>query len=118
MKLNVLTGKIPGKVRIIGDQNTEIQNICIDSRKVQPGDLFICTPGLRMDAHTFAPQAVESGAVALLVDHELDLPVPQVVVEDVRCALSYVAARFHDNPAEKMHMIGITGTKGKTTTSF
>ena len=118
MKLNVLTGTIPGKVRIIGDQNTEIHNICIDSRKVQPGDLFVCTPGLRMDAHKFAPQAVASGAVALMVDHELDLPVPQVVVEDVRCALSYAAARFHDNPAAKMHMIGITGTKGKTTTSF
>ena len=118
MKLNDLTGTVPGKVRIIGDQNTDIQDICIDSRKVKPGDLFVCTPGLRMDAHQFAPQAVESGAAALLVDHALDLDVPQVVVEDVRCALSYVAAQFHDNPARKMHMIGITGTKGKTTTSF
>ena len=118
MKLNVLTGTVPGKVRIIGDQNTEINNICIDSRKVQKGDLFICTPGLRMDAHQFAPQAVESGAVALLVDHELDLDVPQVVVEDVRLAISYVAAQFHGNPAGKMRLIGITGTKGKTTTSF
>jgi len=118
MKLNVLAGAVPGKVRIIGDQNTDIQNICIDSRKVKQGDLFICTPGLRMDAHKFAPQAVESGAVALLVDHELDLDVAQIVVEDVRCALSYVAAQFHDNPARKVHMIGITGTKGKTTTSF
>ena len=118
MKLNILTGTIPGKVRIIGDQNTEINNICIDSRKVQKGDLFICTPGLRMDAHKFAPQAVESGAAALLVDHELDLDVPQVVVEDVRLAISYVAAQFHGNPAGRMHLIGITGTKGKTTTSF
>ena len=92
MKLNDLTGTVPGKVRIIGDQNTDIQDICIDSRKVKPGDLFVCTPGLRMDAHQFAPQAVESGAAALLVDHALDLDVPQVVVEDVRCALSYVAA--------------------------
>ncbi|MBQ8507013.1 MAG: UDP-N-acetylmuramoyl-L-alanyl-D-glutamate--2,6-diaminopimelate ligase [Clostridia bacterium] len=118
MKLNVLTGTIPGQVRIVGDQDTEISNICIDSRKVQKGDLFICTPGLRMDAHKFAPQAVESGAAALMVDHVLDIDVPQVVVEDVRLASSYVAAQFHDNPARKMHMIGITGTKGKTTTSF
>lgn len=118
MKLNDLTGTIPGKVRIIGDQNTDVLNICIDSRKVAPGDLFICTPGLRMDAHQFAPQAVASGAVALLVDHELELDVPQVVVEDVRLATSYVAAQFHGNPARKMCMIGITGTKGKTTTSF
>ena len=118
MKLNILTGSIPGQVRLVGDQNTEISNICIDSRKVQPGDLFICTPGLRMDAHDFAPQAVASGAAALMVDHLLDIDVPQVVVEDVRLATSYVAAQFHDNPARKIRMIGITGTKGKTTTSF
>ena len=118
MKLDILTGTIPGKIRIIGNQNTEINNICIDSRKVQPGDLFICTPGLRMDAHDFAPQAVESGAVALLVDHELKIDVPQVVVEDVRLAIAYVAAQFHGNPAGKLRLIGITGTKGKTTTSF
>ncbi|MBQ3574379.1 MAG: UDP-N-acetylmuramoyl-L-alanyl-D-glutamate--2,6-diaminopimelate ligase, partial [Clostridia bacterium] len=113
MKLDILTGTIPGKIRIIGNQDTEINNICIDSRKVQPGDLFICTPGLRMDAHDFAPQAVESGAVALLVDHELNIDVPQVVVEDVRLAISYVAAQFHGNPAQKLRLIGITGTKGK-----
>ena len=83
MKLNVLTGTIPGKIRIIGNQDTEILNICADSRKVQAGDIFICTPGLRMDAHDFAPQAVQGGAVALLVDHELDIDVPQVIVEDV-----------------------------------
>ena len=118
MKLNILTGSIPGQVRIVGDQNTEISNICIDSRKVQPGDLFICTPGLRMDAHDFAPQAVASGAAALMVDHLLEIDVPQIVVEDVRLATSYVAAQFHGNPAEKMCMIGLTGTKGKTTTSF
>ena len=118
MKLNVLTGTVPGQVRIVGDQDIEISNICIDSRKVQKGDLFICTPGLRMDAHEFAPQAVASGAAALMVDHLLDLDVPQVIVEDVRLASSYVAAQFHGNPAGKMHMIGITGTKGKTTTSF
>ena len=118
MKLNVLTGTIPGKVSVIGNQDTEIKNICIDSRKVQQGDIFICTPGTRMDAHDFAPQAVAGGAVALMVDHVLDIDVPQVVVEDVRLALSYAAAQFFGNPAEKMRMIGITGTKGKTTTSF
>ena len=118
MKLNELVGTIPGEIRIIGDQNVEIANICEDSRKVQKGDLFICTPGLRMDAHQFAPQAVESGAAALMVERELPLDVPQVVVKDARLATSYVAAQYHGNPARKMLMIGINGTKGKTTTSF
>ena len=118
MKLSELVGMIPGEIRIIGNQDVEIQNICEDSRKVHSGDLFICTPGLRMDAHDFAPQAVESGAAALLVERELPLDVPQVVVKDARLATSYVAAQYHGNPAKKMRMIGITGTKGKTTTSF
>ncbi len=118
MKLNVLTGTIPGKFEIIGNAETEINNICIDSRKVRAGDLFVCTPGTVMDAHAFAPQAVERGAVALVVDHVLDLDVAQVVVPDVRLALSYIAAQFNGNPAQRMHLIGITGTKGKTTTSF
>ena len=119
MKLNALIGRIPGKVETLGDiEHTEIQALRIDSRKVMPGDLFFCTPGLRMDAHDFAPQAVEKGAVALVVAHRLDVAVPQVIVEDVRVATSYIAAAFYDHPAEKMMMLGITGTKGKTTTSF
>ena len=71
-----------------------------------------------MDAHEFAPQAIEKGAVALVVQRRLALDVPQVLVEDVRKALSYVAAEYFGRPAEKLMMLGITGTKGKTTTSF
>ena len=71
-----------------------------------------------MDAHDFAPQAVEKGAVALVVERRLAVDVPQVIVEDVRMATSYIAAAFYGHPAEKMMMLGITGTKGKTTTSF
>ena len=119
MKLNALIGKIPGRVETIGDiDNTEIQGLRIDSRRIMPGDLFFCTPGLRMDAHDFAPQAVEKGAVALVVERKLDVDVPQVVVEDGRVATSYIAAAFYGNPADNMMMLGITGTKGKTTTSF
>jgi len=119
MKLNALIGRIPGRLEAIGDiENTEITALCIDSRRVCPGALFFCTPGLRMDAHDFAPQAVEKGAAALIVQRRLDVSVPQVIVEDVRAATSYIAAAFYDHPAEKMVMLGITGTKGKTTTSF
>ena len=119
MKLNALIGRIPGKVETLGDiDNTEILALRIDSRKVVPGDLFFCTPGLRMDAHDFAPQAVEKGAAALVVERRLDVPVPQIIVEDVRVATSYIAAAFYGNPADGMMLLGITGTKGKTTTSF
>lgn len=118
MKLNALIGKIPGKVETIGDVSLEIEGLCVDSRKAAPGALFFCTPGLHMDAHDFAPQAVEKGAVALVVQRRLDIGVPQVIVEDVRAALSYIASEYYGNPSEKLMMIGITGTKGKTTTSF
>ncbi|MBR0366996.1 MAG: UDP-N-acetylmuramoyl-L-alanyl-D-glutamate--2,6-diaminopimelate ligase [Clostridia bacterium] len=119
MKLKALIGKIPGRVETLGDiENTEISALRIDSRRVVPGDLFFCTPGLRMDAHDFAPQAVEKGAAALVVARRLDVSVPQVIVEDVRIATSYIAAAFYGHPADGMMMLGITGTKGKTTTSF
>ena len=118
MKLKVLAASLPGKVRLIGDGEVQISSIFDDSRKVKPGALFACTPGLKVDGHNFAPQAVEKGAVALMVERELALPVPQVVVEDVRTALSYAAAAFYGHPAMRVRLIGITGTKGKTTTSF
>ena len=118
MKLSALIGKIPGKVCQIGNMDAEVESLCVDSRKAGPGSLFFCTPGLHMDAHDFAPQAVEKGAVALVVQRPLPLDVPQVQVEDVRMALSYIAAEYFGNPAEKLMMLGITGTKGKTTTSF
>ena len=118
MKLKVLAASLPGKVRLIGDGEVQISSIFDDSRKVKPGALFACTPGLKVDGHNFAPQAVEKGAVALMVERELALPVPQIVVEDVRTALSYAAAAFYGHPAMRVRLIGITGTKGKTTTSF
>ena len=118
MKLKALAGAIPGEVRIIGNEDTEILALCADSREVSPGALFFCTPGLRMDAHDFAPQAVENGAVALVVERVLPIDVPQVVVEDVRMAISYAASEFFGNPSRKMLLIGITDTKGKTTSSF
>ncbi len=118
MKLKTLINNIPGVVRTTGDMQVEIDQLCVDSRKSAPGALFFCTPGLHMDAHDFAPQAVRMGAVALIVERVLPLDVPQVQVEDVRVAVSYIAAEFFGRPAEKLMMLGITGTKGKTTTSF
>ncbi len=113
-----LTKNIPNCLGMKGDGNTEIASLCTDSRTAQPGAMFFCIPGLRMDAHDFAPQAVQRGAVALVVERFLDVACTQVLVKDVREALSYIASAFYGDPAKKMKIIGITGTKGKTTTSF
>ncbi|MBQ3303177.1 MAG: UDP-N-acetylmuramoyl-L-alanyl-D-glutamate--2,6-diaminopimelate ligase [Clostridia bacterium] len=118
MKLKALIGRIPGEVSTKGNADVEISELCVDSKRATPGALFFCTPGLHMDAHDFAPQAVEKGASALVVERFLPLDVPQVKVEDVRVAVSYVASEYFGNPSEKLMMLGITGTKGKTTTSF
>lgn len=118
MKLNALAGVVPGEVKITGDAQTEIVSLCTDSRKVTPGALFFCIPGMHTDAHDLAPQALESGAAALVVERELPLACPQVRVQSVRRALSYMAQEFFGNPARRMKLIGITGTKGKTTSSF
>ena len=89
-----------------------------DSRKVKKGDLYFCLPGLRVDGHNFAKAAADAGAAALVVERKLPVDLPQVLVEDARGAMSYMAQCFYGYPAEKMHGVGITGTKGKTTTSF
>ena len=118
MKLKALIGNVPDIVCTTGNMDVEIGELCVDSRKAAPGALFFCTPGLHMDAHDFAPQAVEKGVVALVVQRLLPLDVPQVQVKDVRTAISYIASEYFGNPSQKLMMLGITGTKGKTTTSF
>ena len=118
MKLSELAGAIPDKYEIIGNGDVQIDSLCTDSRKASPGSLFFCIPGLHIDAHDLAPQAVEKGAAALVVERKLDVDCPQVRVESVRRALSYMAQVFFGYPARRMKLIGITGTKGKTTASF
>ncbi len=96
----------------------EIAELSMDSRRKQEGGLFFCVSGARFDAHDFAPQAVEQGAAALVVSHFLALDVPQVRVRNVRAAMSPMAAAFFGHPDHEMRLLGITGTKGKTTTSY
>ena len=98
MKLKALIANLPGGIETSGDMDIEISELCVDSRKAAPGALFFCTPGLHMDAHDFAPQAVEKGTVALVVERLLPLEVPQVKVADVRTALSYMASAFSAIP--------------------
>ncbi|HSJ18825.1 MAG TPA: UDP-N-acetylmuramoyl-L-alanyl-D-glutamate--2,6-diaminopimelate ligase [Solirubrobacterales bacterium] len=101
-----------------GDGDAEIADLTNDSGEVAPGTLFFCVRGMSADGHAFAADALDRGAVALVVDHELDVPVPQAVVDDVRAAMSPLAVRFWRDPTAELGMAGITGTNGKTTTAF
>ncbi len=104
--------------RIDGDGMTEIAGIQTDSRKVRPGDLFICLPGHTVDGHRFAGQAAEQGAAALVVQREVDANLPKIVVNDTRYAMAVIANHFYGYPSHEMKVIGVTGTNGKTTTTY
>lgn len=122
MRLADLTAALPeGDARLGGGgpgAEAEITGIAFDSRKAGPGTLFFCVRGSTADGHDFAPAVVAAGAEALVVERELDLDVPQVVVADSRAAMGPIAARFYGDPSAELKMVGITGTNGKTTTAF
>lgn len=103
---------------IKGEAATEITGISIDSRHVSQGDLFFCISGTGDDGHRYADQAVASGASALVVERVLDLDIPQLLVKDARYALAVISNVFYQHPSKEMRLIGVTGTNGKTTTTF
>jgi UDP-N-acetylmuramoyl-L-alanyl-D-glutamate--2,6-diaminopimelate ligase len=107
-----------GEARVVGDRSVEVVDLAYDSRRVGSGTLFFCFPGERADGHEFAAGAVGAGAVALVVERELDLDVTQVVVGDARAAMAPLAARFYGDPTAELRVVGVTGTNGKTTTAF
>jgi UDP-N-acetylmuramoyl-L-alanyl-D-glutamate--2,6-diaminopimelate ligase len=103
--------------QIIGSTTVKVSNITHDSSKVSSGAIFCCVVGENVDGHDFAKVAVSNGAVALLVERRLEIDVSQVVVADVRSAMGFLAAELFDRPSQKLNVIGITGTNGKTTTA-
>ena len=96
----------------------EIRDLAYDTRAVGPGTLFFCVPGATRDGHELAAEAVERGAVALVVERRLDLDVPQLVVPSVRAAMGPAAAEFFGDPSRELDVLAVTGTNGKTTTAF
>jgi UDP-N-acetylmuramoyl-L-alanyl-D-glutamate--2,6-diaminopimelate ligase len=98
-------------------ENPEIHSIENDSRNVKQGSLFICIKGYRVDGHNFAKSAELKGAVAVLAERELPLNIPVILVKDAKRAMALLADLFYDHPTQKLHLIGITGTNGKTTIS-
>lgn len=116
MKLHTLLSYLHSLVTYEGE-NPDITSIENDNRKCKAGSLFVCIKGYTVDGHDFAQAAVESGASAILAEHHLDLNVPVVVVRDTQRAMAVLADAFYGHPTQKLRLIGITGTNGKTTTS-
>ncbi|MET0460952.1 MAG: UDP-N-acetylmuramoyl-L-alanyl-D-glutamate--2,6-diaminopimelate ligase [Ilumatobacteraceae bacterium] len=102
---------------LLGDPSVVATGMTHDSRLVEAGDLFACIRGANVDGHDLAGVAVGAGAIALLVDHPVDEPVAQLVVDDTRRAVGPIAAALHDHPSSAIAVVGITGTNGKTTTT-
>lgn len=103
-----------------GTVDVDITTVIYDSRKVENGSLFICIKGAVADGHKFAEMAVNKGASALVVEDDVAVPenVTVIKVDDSRYALACISAEYFGNPADKLKVIGITGTKGKTTTTY
>ena len=123
MLLKQLVREIPYTL-VQGSLNVEVTDIYYDSRKVEQGGLFVCIVGTQRDSHEYAAQVAEKGAKTLVIQHDLPAEVlaamPDVTVirtPNTRYAMAMLATAFFGHPAEEMTMIGVTGTKGKTTTT-
>lgn len=120
MNLEALFNKIPHEIIQTG-KSMAISSVTIDSRKVTAGNLFICLRGLASDGHNYIDQAAAQGAAAVLVEEaRTDYPANLTVirVENTRQAMAHIAANYHGHPAKKLRLIGVTGTNGKTTTTY
>ena len=119
MRLDKLLERLDYKV-LQGTDQTEITTLINDSRKAEKGSVFVCISGAVSDGHSYAADVAAKGAAALVVEHEVDVPadVTVILVKNTRYALALMSAAYFGYPAEKMKIIGITGTKGKTTTTY
>ena len=95
-----------------------VEDLAVDAGRVRPGSVFFCVRGSGVDGHDLAAEAVANGAVALVAERRLDLPTPQIVVADARAALATVSDEFWGRPTETLPVVGVTGTSGKTTTTY
>jgi UDP-N-acetylmuramoyl-L-alanyl-D-glutamate--2,6-diaminopimelate ligase len=119
MRLNDLLARSLPASALIGSPEVEIAGIAYHSGTVQPGDLFCAIRGFVHDGHRYAADAVRRGAAAVLVDHPLTgIAATQVVVADTRRALAALAAAFYGDPSARLWLCGVTGTNGKTTTTY
>ncbi|WP_096189225.1 UDP-N-acetylmuramoyl-L-alanyl-D-glutamate--2,6-diaminopimelate ligase [Evansella halocellulosilytica] len=116
MYLHDLVALLPA-YSLPNESNPFIQDLHMDSREVTEGSLFFCVPGYTVDGHDYAEQAISNGAVALVAEKPLDVDIPVVIVKDSKRAMAIVSAAYYEYPTKNLHMIGVTGTNGKTTTT-
>ncbi|SDJ03639.1 UDP-N-acetylmuramoyl-L-alanyl-D-glutamate--2,6-diaminopimelate ligase [Salimicrobium halophilum] len=117
MNLDQLLTSVPFYKRF-GDQETNITGITMDSRQVKPGDLFMSIRGFETDGHRYIPSAIRNGAAAIVAEEFVEVDVPLIVVSDTKRVMAQLASYYYDNPTRDMHLIGVTGTNGKTTITY
>lgn len=121
MKLESLIKNIDYKI-ICGTVETEVNAVRYDSRKVEAGDLFVCITGFQTDGHKYAESAVKKGASVIVAEHVVEgienEGITVIITENTRRALASISAAYYDYPSEKINVIGVTGTNGKTTTTY
>ncbi|MEG1711041.1 MAG: UDP-N-acetylmuramoyl-L-alanyl-D-glutamate--2,6-diaminopimelate ligase [Clostridia bacterium] len=115
MKLCRLLNRV-AVIEIIGNAEREILELAHNTKNIKSEALFFCIDGQNEDGHNYINEAIARGAVAAVVSRRLSINIPQVVVKNTRRAMSVIAQNFYDNPAEKMKIIAVTGTNGKTST--
>jgi UDP-N-acetylmuramoyl-L-alanyl-D-glutamate--2,6-diaminopimelate ligase len=118
MELERLVAALAPEAVLGSPDPVEVRDLAYDARAVSPGAAFFCVPGARADGHDFAGQAVENGAVALVVERAVGPEVPQLVVPDARAAMATAADAFFGEPTRELEVAGVTGTSGKTTSAF
>jgi UDP-N-acetylmuramoyl-L-alanyl-D-glutamate--2,6-diaminopimelate ligase len=116
MRLRTLINEL-NYVDLVGTEGflTEINGISYNSKKTKPNDMFICLTGEHVDGHEYAEEAVQNGACLCIVERQLNLDIPQIVVSDTQEAIAQISDLFYSSPSQKLNLIGVTGTNGKTT---
>ena len=117
--LRDILSEIPHTI-LQGSDEIEVSGVAFDTRKINGGEVFVCIAGTKVDGHSYIPQAAEKGAAAVVVTRDVEAPagVTVVKVQDDRKALALLGAAWYGHPSKSLTTIGITGTKGKTTTSY
>ncbi|MEG2597666.1 MAG: Mur ligase domain-containing protein, partial [Oscillospiraceae bacterium] len=114
----MLLSSLLKNVSVLSDYlDGDAKNIVNDSRMVEAGDVFVCIDGATTDGHDYADAALKKGAVAIVCERNLEIE-RQILVNDTHSAYSKMAANFYGNPSQKLRLIGVTGTNGKTTTTM